>query len=108
MSLLFHWSLPLGLPVLAVGAFLLTPFGAPVLSFLLTSKIGRTLAIVGVALLTIGIALGKIFKAGENAEAAKEAQANLKAVEDRHEINSEVQAMPDSDVKKELSTWSRG
>ena len=101
------WLLPL-LGVSAVGflGLLFTPWGTSVFGFLTGSRVGRYLALCGVAAVALAIAFLRAFNAGKASEAAKVAAANAKAIEHRHQVNIKVRSMDSKSVKRELSKWS--
>jgi hypothetical protein len=105
----YLWELGLSAGgIVAVGAgLMLTPFGAPIVSFFLDTKIGRYIIAGLVAAWAILLAVFKIYAAGKAAEHQAEIQQNAKAVESHKQVEQSVAQKSDDEVTKELKQWSR-
>jgi hypothetical protein len=82
------------------------PF-TPVVTWFLTSKVGRTIAAGAGIALAVGIAVLKVFSAGKAAERARQDQQSLENLRSRAKTDDEVRNLDVVDFNKRLDRWVR-
>jgi len=92
--------------LIALG-FLATPWGLPVLSWLVGNPVGRVVAVVGIAVTAIWIAYQIGRKDGVDRIRLQQAQHNLDALRDRVSTDEEIRKMPPNRRREELARWVR-
>lgn len=80
---------------------------ASALSWLVTSKAGRIAALVLLSALILAAALLRAFRAGQDTEQLRQAEASLKTLRDRVATDEAVRSMSREERKKELMKWAR-
>jgi hypothetical protein len=79
-----------------------------VISWLIGSKIGRYLALAGLAAATVGIILLRVYAAGKRDEQLKQTQASLNAVREKVKSDEAISRMSRSERTRRLrDEWSR-
>lgn len=101
------WILLTGLPMAAVFALVMSPWGAPALALLASSRFARWLAIAGAVAWAAFVAAGRIRKAGREEALAQVVEANARVRADRARIDRDVASRPDDEVTRRLQRWSR-
>lgn len=92
--------------LIALG-FLATPWGLPVLSWLVGNPVGRVVAVVGIAITACWIAYQIGRKDGVDRIKLQQAQRNLDALRDRVSVDEEIRKMPPDRRREELGRWVR-
>lgn len=82
------------------------PF-APIVTWFLTSKVGRMLAAGFAIAVAIGIAVLKVFNAGKGAERARQDRQSLENLRSRARTDDEVHGRSDDALERDLSHWVR-
>ena len=77
------------------------------LSWLLGSKAGRITALSILAVASVALVLWQIFRQGEAAEQARQAQASLEALRRRISTDDDLAKMSAADRRRELAKWVR-
>lgn len=77
------------------------------LSWLITSKAGRMIAVTLLACLAAWAAYRMARSSGAAAEKARQTKANLEALKTRITVDDELSKMSPSDIRRELSLWMR-
>lgn len=93
--------------LLAATALLATPWGLPALSWLVGNPIGRVVAIIGIAVMSVWIAYQIGRKDGIDRINAQQAQRNLDALRERVAVDDEIRKMPPAQRREELRKWVR-
>ena len=75
--------------------------------WLAESKVGRFVAMAVGLLITIGLAVLKVFNAGKASERGRQDRQSLENFRERARIENEVDSLPPNDVKRRLSRWVR-
>ena len=101
------WILLTGLPLAALCALVMSPWGAPALALLANSRIARGAAIVAAAAWALFVALGRSRKAGRDEALAEVLRRNAEAREERARIDRDVASRSDDEVTRRLERWSR-
>jgi hypothetical protein len=78
-----------------------------VLAWLLGSRIGRYLAIGGLAAVLVLIVIARIRAGGRNAELLRATQEATRRVLDRIKVDEEIRAMPRARRRERLRQWAR-
>lgn len=78
-----------------------------IVSWLVASKAGRITALVLLSALILAAALLRAFRAGQDTEQLRQAEASLKAIRERVATDEAIRAMPRDQVKEELMRWAR-
>lgn len=92
--------------LIALG-FLATPWGLPVLSWLVGNPVGRVVAVIGIAVTAVWIAYQIGRRAGVDRIRLQQAQRNLDALRDRVAVDEEIRKMPPDRRREELGRWVR-
>lgn len=93
--------------VVAATALLATPWGLPVLSWLIGNPIGRVVALLGIALMTVWVAYQIGRRDGIDRIKAQQAARNLDALRERVAVDEEIRRMPADQRREELRKWIR-
>lgn len=78
-----------------------------VVAWFLTSKVGRTIALVAAGAAALAIALLKAFNNGKQAERAEQDKATLRTIRQRDEIENEVNNLGHDDLDRRGRRWVR-
>ena len=78
-----------------------------VVTWFITSKVGRTIALIAAGAAAIGIALLKAFNNGKQAERSKTDRASLDNLHERQETDAEIDGLGHADVDCRLDRWVR-
>lgn len=100
------WVILTGLPLAALFAFVMSPWGAPALALLASSRFARTAAAAAVTW-ALFIATGRIRKAGRDEALAQVNRANAEARTERARIDRDVASQSDAELTRRLERWSR-
>ena len=103
----WHYVAILFVPLAVFGAFLATPYGAPVLALLSESKLARAVAMFVVTALWVIAARRQSYDAGQASALHDVEDANKRAVERRRQVEIEVAAKPAATNRDRLKEWSR-
>lgn len=105
-----YWPLISGIVgILGVGGILLLlGFWPVVSSFLIGTKLGRRIVIVGAVILAFLWAYTAGKSKGRLGEVGRQKARNYKAVQKRKKINAEVRKMSPAARRNELRKWVRG
>lgn len=101
------WILLTGLPLAALFALVMSPWGAPALAILASSRVARWFAIAGAVAWAAFVAAGRIRKAGRDEALAQLLRSNADAKVERDRIERDVASRPDDEVTRRLQRWSR-
>jgi uncharacterized membrane protein len=93
--------------LLAATALLATPFGLPVLSWLIGNPIGRVVAIVGIVIMSLWLAFQLGRKDGVSRIRAQETVRNLDALRERIAVDESIRSMKPAERREELRKWVR-
>ncbi|TXN41699.1 hypothetical protein FV232_17105 [Methylobacterium sp. WL30] len=101
------WVILTGLPLAALFAFVMSPWGAPALALLASSRFARTAAAAAAVAWALFVAAGRIRKAGRDEAMARVDRANAEARTERARIDRDVASQSDAEVTRRLERWSR-
>lgn len=76
-----------------------------IIGWFLGTKIGRGLATAAGIAVAAAILFWRVFTAGKDAEAAKQAQASLENLRNRSKTDDEIARMPADARKRRLAEW---
>lgn len=94
------------LMTVALG-LLATPFGLPILSWLVGNPFGRVVAIVGISIAILFIVIRLSRQDGVKAAQAEVTRMNLEALRERISVDEEVRDMSADERREELRKWVR-
>ncbi len=93
--------------VVAATALLATPWGVPVLSWLIGNPVGRVVAIVGIAIMTAWIAYQIGRRDGVARVKAQQTARNLDVLREKVAVDDEIRRMSPDERREELRKWIR-
>lgn len=75
--------------------------------WLISSKVGRTVAAVSGAVIAVALVLWRVFAAGKAAEQAKQTEDSLSNLRERAGNDDTISALSDTDRRHHLRQWVR-
>ncbi len=91
----------------AASALLATPWGLPVLSWLVGSPVGRIVAIFGIVVMTLWLVFLMGRRDGIQRVELREKQRQLDALRDRIAVDQEIRRMSPEERREEFGKWVR-
>ncbi|MEE8629706.1 MULTISPECIES: hypothetical protein [Methylobacterium] len=101
------WILLTGLPLAALFALVMSPWGAPALALLASSRVARLAAFAAAAAWALFVALGRARKVGRDEALAEVNRRNAEAKAERARIDRDVASRSEAEVTRRLDRWSR-
>ena len=77
------------------------------LSWLVTSKAGRIIALVGIAAISASVVLWRVYAAGKNDEKSKALERTLSNIALKVQTDEEVRRLPAADRRERLREWAK-
>ena len=75
--------------------------------WLLGSKTGRTIVLIGLVVLGTGLTIWQAFRSGRKAEQSAQASRTLEALREKVKVHDEVMHMSVDDRRRALRQWVR-